>query len=108
MNDSCCCIDAHDNPEFSKQAIKKARKQYRCIECGELIQKGDTYHCFSGIWDGQWDHMRTCIPCAQIRNDLFSCGFIFGEMREHFLECNGWDYITGEEQEKYYERLTYE
>ena len=96
---SCCCVTGYDYPDVYVPRIIKARKEHTCDECGEAIRPGTLYEHVRGLWDGVWSTHRTCHPCVLIRRDFFSCGFIHGEMREHFSECNGFDYVDGPDDE---------
>lgn len=78
----CCPLsgDGDDGPEFYTQTKKKARKEHRCVECRETIEKGTKYEHVSGKWDGRTDTFRTCLSCVEIR-DHFACnGFIYGQV----------------------------
>lgn len=86
----------YEGPAVSSSQVVKARKAHRCCECGEVIRPGALYECYSGCWDGSWARYRTCLPCMRIRDDLCSCGFVFGQLREAIWEALGMDYITGE------------
>lgn len=51
-----------------REEWRKARKAFQCCECGAPIMVGDRYHYFSGIWDHQPGHYRTCLECSQVRD----------------------------------------
>ena len=91
----CCCIDVDDPVQLARHDIRKARKEHKCEECGEPIAKGQRYEYSSTLFDAMWSHQKTCLPCVGIRRDFFSCGFYYGRLREDFIECQGWDYVTG-------------
>ena len=94
---SCCCIDpcVGDTASFHQATVRMARKAHICGECNEVIQPGEKYELTSSIFDGAWDHWKTCWFCLAIRRDFFTYGWYYGMLRDDFLECNGWDYVTG-------------
>lgn len=96
---SCVCSVDYDAAQVYNEKTVKARKEHKCCECGETIQRGESYEYVSGLWDGSWDHYRTCEMCVRIRDDLCCGGFIFGELRETIWEAFDFDYVTGEEKE---------
>ena len=98
MNDACCCSVEVDEPaEVYLARVLTARREHRCLECGELIEPGEQYEQVTARWDGHWNTYKTCYLCLRIRNDLFPCGWYFGQMREDIRECLGIDYVDGED-----------
>jgi len=94
MSTCDCSSDFGEKPEFYEQRIVHARKKYRCIECDEVIEIGDRYEYFRGLWDGEFETYRICLPCASIRNVYCPNGSVFGELRDILMDCLGIDYIT--------------
>jgi len=90
-----CSIDPYDfdAPACTIETWRKARKQHVCYECHLPIQPGERYQHISGIWDGRPDSFKTCEPCAQIRKDFCSSGYVFGELREQLWNCLEIDYL---------------
>lgn len=84
-----------NGPDFFQERISKARKKYRCCECGGDIKPGDPYERVSGKWDGEVSNIRTCILCSRIRKDLCR-SWTYGELREVIREELGFDYVTSE------------
>jgi len=39
---------------YNPPETRKARKDHRCIYCGELINKNDTYTFQKGNYEGRW------------------------------------------------------
>lgn len=74
----------YDGPfDLFARAIRKARKPWRCCECGTPLQ-GKRYVLDTSLYDGSWGRERTCLECSEIR-DVFSCGHappIYGELWE--------------------------
>jgi len=89
----CCCSEVDGCNVTLTDELRRARKEYQCCECGCLISVGDRHHYYFGTTDGDSFSARTCAPCAGIRRDFFPCGGYFGEMREDFRECMGFDYL---------------
>ena len=90
---TCCCIDVDDPCAIMDDQIVTARKSHKCCECGCDILPGKKYENTSALAEGKWYRYKTCAPCAGIRNTFFSCGWYWGQMREDFYECQGWDYL---------------
>jgi len=64
---SCYCD--YDEPKFYFNKLVKARKQHKCDECRNIIQKGETYERVSAMWDDYApDTYRTCSKCLDLRN----------------------------------------
>lgn len=57
-------------PEAFVRKMVRARKEHRCCECGNIIQKGWLYERISGIWDGRPSRFKTCIYCMCIRKSM--------------------------------------
>ena len=96
MVDCSCLIDddSGDKPEVFHERMVKARKEYRCVECGEAIQKGERHECATGVWAGEWATYRTCDTCRVIRGD-YCCSWVYGDLREALWGVLGVDYVTG-------------
>lgn len=83
----CCCSSYDgDAPEFLTEKIVKARKEHKCCECGEKINKGEQYEKVIGKWDSGIDTIKTCLVCKTIREDLF-CSWNYGMLKEDLWEC---------------------
>ncbi len=91
--DDCTCImpdPEGDRARCHHAAQVRARKAHRCSECGAPIAAGERHEKVSAIWDGRigWETIRTCLPCADIRDTLFCDGWIHGQI---------WDDLRGAE-----------
>lgn len=102
MMKSCSCNYFYfgDNPDVFESTMRTARKQHICYECGETINVGEKYEYVSGLWDGKWDHYKTCLICTKIADDYFDGCRVYGELAESFFECMGFDYRTVEEKDE--------
>jgi hypothetical protein len=60
------CSDDYDLPEFYDQQVRKARKAYRCCECGTVIPAGEVYEATTGKWDGEVRTFHTHKACADL------------------------------------------
>lgn len=99
MTNACCCIDYDDGfAVVSQDTQRRARKAHLCAACGSSIAVGSTYMQCDGLCDGHWLRDRVCVPCYRIAQTMFPCGYCFETMRADFLECHGWDYVTGKER----------
>lgn len=82
------CLDMGGDgeaPEFFNQKIVKARKQYRCCECRQIIPQGEVYERTSGKWNAEIMTYKTCKICAKIRKDFF-CQYVFEQLWEELEE----------------------
>lgn len=81
--DVCVYVGDYDGlNEFYSEAIRKARKPYKCCECGNPIAVGDQYERVSGKYDGEIFSERTCLPCVEIRKAFACGGWVCGELWE--------------------------
>lgn len=86
-NDVCVSMDwDYGGNDFYHEAMRRARKPYKCIECGDAIAVGDLYEHATGKYEGDIYTNRTCAPCAEIRKTFFCEGWIFGEVWEAIRE----------------------
>lgn len=78
------------NHDVMVKGLRTARKEHTCCECGGTIAKGEVYEYTSGVWEGQGSDFKTCMPDAELREDLFDLahaqygfnyGIVFGELR---------------------------
>lgn len=88
MYDACVCVEyVGDFPEFFSPKMVTARKDHVCCECGDAIKKGEKHEYVVGKWEGEFDYFRTCQTCKNIREDLFQCGWTYGNMWEDIREA---------------------
>jgi len=59
-----------DLPRIEDDKIRKARKQHVCCECQEVINPGEKYHWFKGLWDMGWQEYQTCLKCEELRRSI--------------------------------------
>lgn len=95
---SFCDFDCDDYPEFVSESIRRARKQYRCCDCGGLILPGERYENTAGKWDGDLLTFRTCAACLDGPRRFFSftCGsWTYGGMVERLYDglCDADEYV---------------
>ena len=64
-----CYCEIGECPKFSRDSFPKSRKQHTCCECGSIIDIGEQYHCFTGMWD-KFMIFRTCLICHKIRIEV--------------------------------------
>lgn len=100
MFKACICVDNEGpNADVFQERIVVARKEHRCNECHEVIPKGSRYEHVRGLWEGYWETWKTCIPCRNVRNSLFSCGFSYGMIWEDVREAFQADLPYGEKDD---------
>lgn len=68
-----------------------ARKQHKCEECRTTIQPGERYYAWGGLWEGEWQHGKCCLPCNEaavwyIEHGYGSEGWVIGELDENLVE----------------------
>ena len=91
MSEDCTClIDGSQDdplPELFQETIRRARREWKCIECGDPIAPGETYEEARGKWEGTWDTHRTCQGCANIRSVLCCGSWTYGELLNELREA---------------------
>ena len=74
MTDCGVCIGGYDGSdgyiELFEQKIIKCRKDHKCAECRRLILKGAECERTSGLWEGEFMTVHTCLDCMNIREGL--------------------------------------
>ena len=65
MRYDCSCD--YEPAELYNAQIVRARKQYRCEECGCAILPGERYEYVFGKWEGYVSTFKTCERCRDIR-----------------------------------------
>lgn len=92
-----CMIELADGAcSVYNKRIRKARKEYRCSECGRDIHAKETYLNTFMVYDGNADTARTCEHC------VVACDWLV----EH---CNGFLFHSvSEDIEEHIEAMRYE
>lgn len=83
--------DDFDPPKLYLEQKRKARKNHTCYECRGLIQKGESYMYYKGLWDGDFCEFKHCLDCSsliqQAQKKDSECGcFMFGEVESYIYE----------------------
>lgn len=80
-------------PSAYVERVRRARKQHRCCECGDIIHIAELYVYASGVWDGYARSYKTCRRCATARDKAIgttrfvdACGPAFGALADWFAE----------------------
>lgn len=93
MECSCVTVGLDDFARTISDKTRTARKKHKCGECRILIQPGDKYEHYTGVFDGEIFTAKTCNDCLSLRNAFFCEGYyweqIWNDMHEHIRECNG-------------------
>ncbi len=88
------CPGDLDPPAVRRVERRRARRDYRCCECARAIVRGQRHEYAWGVWDGEPDAYRTCLPCAAARDYIADgYGYIYGQLREsigEWLRDRGW------------------
>lgn len=91
-----CMIDEADvRSKVHCSTNPKARKNYRCWECGRTIEKGERYRRIVMLCDGDWSSTPVCAHCA-VAVDWLSVqcggtllGEVIGDIEAHVEEYQG-------------------
>jgi hypothetical protein len=89
MNCADACLDmGYDggHNEFYREEARKARKAYKCCECGSTIKPGDLYEYATGKNDDGFWTAYTCDVCYEIRRALVCGSWVFGQLWEEIRE----------------------
>ena len=80
------CIDIYSGDLESAQVYHSkmvtARKEHSCYECENIIKVGQKYEQVDAVYEGEWEHFKTCTTCVNIRRNMFCNGFPHGAMWE--------------------------
>lgn len=76
---SCYCDT--EAPSVFASATPKAKKAHRCCECNGVIQPGETYQRYWGVWDGEAATYRICSDCNEAAKWYTSLVKCFGDCR---------------------------
>jgi hypothetical protein len=74
------CYCDYEAPEFIIERLPRAKKTYKCYECGASINPGDQYEYTAGKWEGEFMAFKICMDCRTVRE-------AFDEMK-----CFCWSY----------------
>ncbi|NBC16388.1 MAG: hypothetical protein GVY18_03625 [Bacteroidetes bacterium] len=88
---SCCDAEPAD---LCKLARPRARKPYRCSECGGDIRHGDRYVRVRSLYEGHWSTVTACVPCHELtewlqRDCRLVCYGMLGELLEDLGNVEG-------------------
>lgn len=84
---SCGYCDAGDGDSGRIWETRpKARKEYRCYECGRIIKPGEVYTRIKVVCGGDFYTFKTCAQCAEI-GDKYTASYDFGRLWESLEEC---------------------
>lgn len=88
-------------PEIcTERIIRRARKNHRCCECGELILAGLPYKRIAGKWNGEFSQYKFCMTCVDLVEwylseiDNYEYGYGFTTLYENIYES-----LTGNKRE---------
>lgn len=87
-----CAIDDVEPWEVYREESRRARKEYRCFECGRTIEPRESYLHSTGKLDGDWLTQRICAHCAAAGQWMVKVcgGWMLGgldvELKEHWDE----------------------
>ncbi len=90
----------NEMPSCTKVIERKARKNHKCCECREVINKGDKYTYLSGIWNGEPADFKQCQKCVLLIEEAWALSQDFGFMPDEgppLGEFLGWVADYGEQ-----------
>lgn len=94
--DVCMTADYDGSTEFCRESTHRARKEYRCCECRDVIAVGAKYEYVSGKFEGEFYTLKTCLLCVEIRHAFYCGGWmletLWDDMREQMFEH--WNEMT--------------
>ncbi len=64
-----CYCDYEPSAVWIEKKVR-ARKPWKCGECGGAIKAGEVYHRVKSLYDGDWSTLRRCGDCMVIACDL--------------------------------------
>ena len=74
--------------DILKNETRKARKPHTCFFCGETIEKGETYHYQSSIWDNTVWEFHEHLKCHDISIEIWDyCDLEEGMSDEDFQDA---------------------
>lgn len=81
----CGCDDAAD---VWREETRKAKRAYKCEECGLTIQPGEEHSYVFLVWDGEPYQHRTCLRCAGLWESLTDLGYcwMIGALKDAYFE----------------------
>lgn len=86
----CSCVygyyDGDECATMLREKEVKARKNYNCMECGDVIDIGNRYFLEVYVWDGKCTNHRTCLACKSIRDEFFCEGWSYGGIMENLKD----------------------
>ncbi|HET7110198.1 MAG TPA: hypothetical protein VFI41_04960 [Gemmatimonadales bacterium] len=84
---------AEDSYQHTRyKTISKSRKAHHCGECRRVIERGESYEDFWGVYDGSWYNAKTCSHCVAAREWLqkecrgWLWEMVCDDLKEHFEE----------------------
>lgn len=80
LMDACICIEPDEFCQLLRKNSPTARRPHVCCECGETIEPGQVYLDEVTVCDGGIKTWKTCRLCWNIRKDMFTCGWYYGEI----------------------------
>lgn len=92
---NCCAVYVDDPVRLLSDEVRRTRRSRKCCECGEVIPAGALHSYEATKFDGAFKVYRTCARCRNVRDEYFREGWYYEQLREHFRECFGFDYVDG-------------
>lgn len=84
----CECNDYP--PKFSEVVnVKAARKAHQCSECLRVIKPGEPYKRVSGVWEDDFDVIKTCRLCLEFIDKAGIRCYCYGMLMEDIDERDG-------------------
>jgi len=89
-NNMCDCSDDNRLRAGGYSVLRRARKAYKCCECGVKILPEEQYYRTDGVWEEGADSFQTCLSCEAVREKVLEqpteCILAFGCLEEYIYE----------------------
>ena len=81
--------DCSDYPPTLYQCKNvKGRKDYRCDECLQIIEKGEQHEYIKGLWEGNFSSFRTCQTCRDMLRETGIDCYCHGQLMDELHEVD--------------------
>lgn len=81
--------------QLLNDALRRARKEHRCDECGSAIREGREYNAMAIAFEGSIDNVKLCLYCSAASTEFSEAGecYTAGWTRDSLYDAarfDGW------------------
>lgn len=87
MESNCLCVEPYELSEVISVTTQRTRKRRMCGECREPIEAGTRYERAVIKSEAGVSTEITCLTCKTIRDEMFTCGWYYGEIWAWIHQC---------------------